>query len=91
MLGPWFDTLSDDAQRELMALIESRVGEALQGHVSSDPVSPWLSVAQAAEGLGISEGAVRQAIHRGSLPSHRVERRLLLRVEDVDALPTRGR
>jgi len=88
LYGPYLDSLSDDAQRELLALIESAVGEALQGHASSASDSkPWLSVAEAAERLNVSESSIRDAIKRKALPSHRVERRVLLRTEDVDRLP----
>lgn len=89
MLGPLTDSLSADALDELHALIAARVEEAIEALVH-DPVKPWLSVAEAAERLGISEGAVRAAIKRGTLPSHRIERRLILKLEDVDALPTRN-
>jgi excisionase family DNA binding protein len=92
MLGPFLDALSPEAQAELWSMIDARVEEAVEAASSSSaPASPWLSVARAAERLNISEGAVRDAIKRKALPAHRVERRLLLRIEDVDALPRRGR
>ena len=54
-----------EARAELLALIDGKVEEGLAG-VSSENGSPWLSVAQAAERLGVSEGALRQAIKRGA-------------------------
>lgn len=90
MLGPFLDGMSDGAREEFLALVRAEVDAALRGVSTSDDNPPWLSVAEAGERLGISEGAVRAAIKRGTLPSHRIERRLILKLEDVDALPTRN-
>ena len=90
MLGPFLDSLSERGPRGL-AFVRAEVEEALAGVAAANGDPPWLSVQQSADRLGVSEGSVRKAIERGRLSAHRFERRILLRTEDVDALPTRGR
>ena len=89
MLAAFIDSLSDEAREEFFALVRAEVETALAS-VRSDGEPPWLSVAEAAERLGVSEGSIRKAVERGKVPSHHFERRILLRSEDVDALPTRS-
>ena len=89
MLGPFLDALSPEAQAELLSIIDAKVEEASKATSSTD-ASPWLSVAEAAERLNVSESSIRAAVKRNVLPAHRLERRVLLRVEDVDRLPVRG-
>lgn len=52
------------------------------------PVGPWLSQAEAAEYLGVTDRTIRNYIARGDLPGYRVRgsRLVRLRLSDVDAL-----
>ena len=89
-MAAFLDHLSPAARDEFFALIDARIEGALSGVTASD-TQPWMSVAEAAERLRISQGALRQAIRRGAIPCFHFERRVLLRAEDVDGFPTRGR
>jgi excisionase family DNA binding protein len=44
-----------------------------------------LSIAQAAEQLGVSEKTIRRAIERGDLVAYQPARRILIRPADLDA------
>ncbi|WP_137292021.1 helix-turn-helix domain-containing protein [Nocardioides dongxiaopingii] len=51
-------------------------------------VRRWLSQAEAAEYLGVTDRTVRNYVARGSLPAHRVRGSRLVRIDraDLDAL-----
>jgi len=58
--------------------------------VSQTPTIPrrWLSQAEAAEYLGVTDRTVRNYISRGQLPGHRVRGSRLVRIDrgDIDKL-----
>lgn len=57
---------------------------------SSHPSTPrrWLSQAEAADYLGVTDRTIRNYISRGRLPGHRVRGSRLVRIDraDLDAL-----
>lgn len=55
-----------------------------------EPVTSWLTTAQAAARLGIGERAVRQLITRGRLPATRVGGRWLIHPTDLALTDRRG-
>lgn len=52
------------------------------------PPSPWLSQAEAAEYLGVTDRTIRNYVARGDLPAARVRGSRLIRIaqSDLDAL-----
>jgi excisionase family DNA binding protein len=70
--------------------VAQEVARQLAEHEPSPDQSPWLSVREAAGYVGVSEGAMRQAIRRGAVPSFTFERRRLLRRQDLDDLLLRS-
>jgi excisionase family DNA binding protein len=72
---------------ELVEAIAERVAELLKerdgSHGSKE--SPWLSIADAAAYLGVSERTIERAIARRRLASSTVGSRRLLHRDDLDA------
>jgi excisionase family DNA binding protein len=70
----------------LRPLVQELLQEELDRLPAGEPEpSPWLGVRAAAAYLGVSEGSIRQMIRRGTIPSHKVEGRRLLRRDELDA------
>jgi excisionase family DNA binding protein len=70
----------------LETYISERVEEALASHVTvTNGASPWLSVADAAGYLGVSERSVGRLLDRGRIRSSYIGRRRLLHRDDLDA------
>jgi excisionase family DNA binding protein len=72
--------------------IEEMVRAAVRDVLAEQPnsVSPWLSVAEAAEYLRTTEHAIRAGVKR-ELPVHRTATgRLLFRRDELDAYATAG-
>jgi excisionase family DNA binding protein len=57
-------------------LVDERVARAVAGLKVPAPLSPWVTVGQAADLLGCSEAAVYQRIRRGRLTTRRQGRRV---------------
>lgn len=76
--------LSDQLVVAIEALIEERVGAALSARETLDG-SPWLSVADAATFLGVSERTVGRLLERGRIRSTHVGRRRLMHRDELDA------
>ena len=55
---------------------------------SASSRSPWLTVEEAAERLAAPRSRIYELTRTGKLRSYRDGRRVLLRVEDIDQLPT---
>jgi excisionase family DNA binding protein len=74
-------TFSTKLLDELIALIETTVSETVA--TNSTPTK-WLTTAEAAEHLRLSETAVRKRAQRGTLPAHRDGSRLLFNRAELD-------
>ncbi len=74
----------------LMDAIADRIAERLAERLPNRP-EPYLNVEQAAEYLAAPRSRVYELVERGVLIPHRDGRRLLFRVEDLDAALTRDR
>ena len=70
------DRPDPELRRALVALVNSGTGPAPSPR-------PWLSVAEAADLLDVSERTVRREVARGRLPHRRLGRRLLIAAEAV--------
>ncbi len=87
--------MSSDIARALLAELDDDMLDVLAAKLaprmptSVSPVSPWLSVADAAERLRCKPDRIYDLIQLGKLKPRRDGRRVLLRVEDVDAYPGR--
>lgn len=66
--------LSPEARAELDRYIDARIREALQ----HERAKRWMTVAETAAYLGVSEPAVRHRIARGRVPAKRQGRALLV-------------
>lgn len=66
--------LSPEAKAELDRYIDQRIHEALQ----TERAKRWMSVAETADYLGVSEVAVRRRISRGRIPAKYQGRSLLV-------------
>lgn len=51
---------------------------------------PWSNTAAVVEYTGLSISTIRKALASGALPSHRVGRRILISLDDVDAYIRNG-
>lgn len=74
--------LAPDVVEALLLLVEERVAAATAAQVD---VSPWLSVAEAAAYLRVSERTIERLIRRRRLPSTTLGRRRLVHRDDLDA------
>jgi excisionase family DNA binding protein len=72
---------------ELLDVIDEFVAEGLRAALAdlTPNGSPWLSLAQAANYLGVSERTVERGLARGRLRSSSIGRRRLLHRDDLDA------
>jgi excisionase family DNA binding protein len=75
--------LGPDLVLALQRLVDERVSAAL-GQLELSTGSPWLSVADAAVYLSVSERTVGRLLERGHLRSTYVGRRRLLHRDDLD-------
>jgi excisionase family DNA binding protein len=78
-------TLSAEQLAELARQLAPLVVAELEREASPGG-SPWLSVAEAARYLSVSERTIERAIERGRLRSSTLGRRRLLHRDDLDAL-----
>jgi excisionase family DNA binding protein len=72
--------LAPEAIEELRALVRAEVAATLAAR-SPEPAKRWLSAAEAAAYVGVSQRALYQRVRRGRIPSdavHHSGRRLLL-------------
>lgn len=84
--------LSEEAYAQLTRLIDERIAARVeQAARQASPVSPWLTVRDAAAYMGTSPGAVYKRIDRKQLRAHRPEgSRILLRRDEIDELLDRS-
>ena len=66
--------LSPEARAELERYIQEQIREAL----ATERAKRWMSIAETAEYLGVSEKAVRRRIDRGRIPAKYQGRSLLV-------------
>jgi excisionase family DNA binding protein len=80
------DMLSPQAQAALVRLIDERVAQTLETHADPERVlSPWMTVAEAAEYIRTTPGAIYKRIKRGQLQAFRPEGSgIRIRREDLD-------
>jgi excisionase family DNA binding protein len=84
--------LSPEAEAALVRLIDERVAHQLDT-VGSNPAngSPWMTVAEAAEYLRTTPGAIYKRIRRGHLRSYHPEGSgIRIWREDLDAIGPEG-
>ena len=77
--------LSDAFVAELERLVDERVERALADR-APDSGSPWLTLADAAQRLRVSERTVARLVDRGRLRTTTLGRRRLVHRDDLDAL-----
>jgi excisionase family DNA binding protein len=75
--------LSEALLAELGRLVDERVAAALVT-LQPAPTTPWLSVADAARYLGVSERTVTRLLGRARIRSTQLGRRRLLHRDDLD-------
>jgi excisionase family DNA binding protein len=78
------DALLDLIRPELEELVEAKVGEQLRLFVPPPP-EPWMTTAQAARYLGLTEVGLRARAQRGTVPAHKDEGRWLFNRQELDA------
>lgn len=83
MLGP-------DLVREIERLVEERVEALLAERERRESGSPWLTIAEAADRLRVSERTVARRLSKGRVRSMHFGRRRLLHRDDCDALMQSG-
>ena len=76
--------LLDLVRGELEELVEARVSEQLRLFVPPPP-EPWMTTAQAASYLGLTEVGLRARAQRGTVPAHKDEGRWLFNRQELDA------
>jgi excisionase family DNA binding protein len=82
-------TLSDAQLAELARLLVPLVRAELAAETSGNG-SPWLSVAEAGDYLGVSGRTIERELERRRLRSSTVGRRRLLHRDDLDAFARNG-
>ena len=85
-----------DAVKDLPLLDRSKLEHAQEGHAGKECAPPepeerFLSVAEVAKRLGVSEKTVRRKIASGDLPAHRVGKLLRVSERILTACLTRAR
>ena len=78
MLGP-------ELRDAIEALIDDRVRAALDERAPGSATSPWLSIDEASEYVGVSRRSLEHKLKQGRIRSTYVGRRRLLNREDIDA------
>jgi excisionase family DNA binding protein len=78
--------LAPELVEALEELVEERVAALTHAQAASGNGSPWLSVAEAANYLRVSERKVQRLIRAGRVRSTTLGRRRLLHRDDLDAL-----
>ena len=78
--------LSPDIVAALEELVDERVRERLEGQSKILDSSPWLSIDEAADYLGVSPRTLERRIASGRIRSSEIGRRRLLNRDDLDAL-----
>jgi excisionase family DNA binding protein len=81
-------TFSPAVLEAIEELVEERVQERLQLFTGVSSSSPWLSVDEAAEYLGVSSRSIERMIAKKRLRSHPVGRRRLLHRDELDKAAT---
>lgn len=76
-------SLSPDLVDAIEELVAERVRMTLE---DADGGSPWLSMAEAAEYVRVSERTLNRHIEKGKLRATKIGRRTLLNRDDLDAL-----
>ena len=77
--------LSAEVESELLRLVDDRIAERLSSLSLITPASPWLTVAEAAEHLRTTTGAIYKRIKRGQLRAYRPEgSQYLLRRDELE-------
>jgi hypothetical protein len=73
------EAMLDALRPSLRELVRQEVWAAVE-----ERYPPWLTVAQAAERIGIGSSAVRERIRKGVLPGQEWEGRWYVRATDID-------
>ena len=76
--------LSDALVAELEQIVDERVEAALTAR-SQDSGSPWLTLAEAAKRLRVSERTIARKVRAGRIRTSSVGRRVLVHAADLDA------
>jgi excisionase family DNA binding protein len=79
------DLLGPELIAALTQLVDDRVERALADRGAPEPGSPWLSLAEAAERLRVSERTVARLVERGRLRTTTLGRRRLVHRDDLDS------
>lgn len=74
------EAMLDALRPSLRELVREEIRAAVE-----ERYPPWLTVAQAAERIGIGRSAVRERIRQGVIPGHKWEGRWYVRAVDIDA------
>jgi excisionase family DNA binding protein len=82
--------LSAELAAALWQLVDERVAAALESQGVPDAGTPWLTIAEAAERLRISERQLHRWLERGRVRSSAIGRRRLLHRDDLDELARSG-
>ena len=82
--------LAPDALAALEELVAERVTAAVAESENGERGSPWLSLREAAEYVGVSERTLERDVARGRLSSSTVGRRRLVHRDELDAYVRRG-
>jgi excisionase family DNA binding protein len=80
--------LPDDLLERYGQRLAEMVADRLADQANS---TPWLSVGQAAEHLGITEQAIRSLLKRGDIPAYRPNGRVFLDRAELDSWVRSGR
>jgi len=83
-------TIALELDDEQLAAIAERVAELLAPMGTNGAASPWLSMSEAADYLGVSERSLQRWLKRGRVRSTRLGRRRLLHRDDLDGLAAAG-
>jgi excisionase family DNA binding protein len=81
--------LDPEQFEQLVAAVAARVVEQLR-ETNGNGESPWLSVREGAQRLGVSERTLARRIRGGKVRSTPLGRRRLLHRDDLDALAAAG-
>jgi excisionase family DNA binding protein len=79
-----FDAAMEEQKAQILSELEKRLWERLEPRIEQELFARYLSIADTARYLKVSEQTVRRLIREKTVPSFRVRNQIFLRQIDID-------